>query len=115
MIAVIFEVELATGKQQEYLDIASQLRPLLDTIDGFVSIERFQSLTDPNKLLSLSFFENEAAIQQWRNLTVHREAQSHGRDGIFSDYRLRIADVVRNYGLFDRQQAPDDSKTALSS
>ncbi len=115
MIVVIFEVQPAVGKQQEYLDLAAHMRPLLDTIDGFVSIERFQSLTDPNKLLSLSFFESDAAIQQWRNLTLHRAAQSRGRDGVFSDYRLRIAGVVRDYGMFDRQQAPDDSKSALSS
>ncbi len=115
MIAVIFEVRPAPGKQEEYLDIATQLRPVLDKIDGFISIERFQSLSDPNKLLSLSFFENEAAIQQWRNLTAHREAQSKGRDEVFSDYRIRIAGVVRDYGMSDREQAPEDSKSVLSS
>ncbi len=115
MIAVIFEVYPAAGKKQDYLEIAARMRPMLDSIEGFVSIERFQSLTNPDKLLSLSFFESEEAIQQWRNLTAHRGAQSQGRNDVFSDYRLRIAGVVRDYGMFDRQQAPDDSKVALSS
>lgn len=115
MIAVMFEVQIAEGKRQDYLDIAAHMRPLLDTVEGFVSVERFQSLTNPDKLLSLSFFEDEAAIQRWRNLTSHRTAQSQGRSGIFTNYQIRIAGVIRDYGMFDRKQAPDDSKKALSS
>ncbi len=111
MIAVIFEVIPSEGKKAEYLEIASQLRPELDKIDGFISIERFQSLNDPEKVLSLSFWKDEKSIQQWRSLEMHRWAQSKGRDGIFKDYHLRIADVKRDYGMFDRNEAPTDSKT----
>ena len=111
MIAVIFEVIPAKGRKADYLDIAAQMRPLLDQVAGFISVERFQSLTNPSKILSLSYFENEAAITQWRRLDAHRSAQSKGRDGVFVDYRLRIAHVVRDYGMFDRAQAPKDSQT----
>jgi heme-degrading monooxygenase HmoA len=112
MIAVIFEVWPAEGERQHYLDIAAQLRPLLDQIEGFISIERFESLAEPGKLLSLSFWRDEAAIAQWRTLEVHRAAQAKGRAGIFSNYRLRIASVVRDYGMTDRAQAPSDSREA---
>lgn len=112
MIAVIFEVHPAQGRADEYLDIAADMRPMLDQIAGFVSIERFQSLSDPTKLLSLSFFRDEAAIREWRTLSAHRNAQSKGRGGVFDDYRLRIAGVTRDYGLHDRAQAPEDSRTA---
>jgi len=110
MIAVIFEVELHTTFKQDYLDIAASLKLLLNEIEGFVSIERFQSLNNPDKLLSLSFWRDEHSIQQWRALEAHRLAQQQGRASIFKDYRLRIADVSRDYGLQDRQQAPADSQ-----
>jgi heme-degrading monooxygenase HmoA len=109
MIAVIFEVIPNEGKKEEYLEIAASLRPELNTIDGFISIERFQSLNDPDKILSLSFWRDEESIQQWRNLEMHRHAQSKGRNGIFKDYHLRIATVVRDYGMFERKETPDDS------
>ena len=112
MIAVIFEVEPATDRKGEYLDIAAAMRPMLDDVDGFISIERFQSLANPRKILSLSFFESEEAISRWRNLEAHRGAQASGRDGIFENYRLRIAGVIRDYGMFDRAQAPMDSRLA---
>ncbi|WP_119165545.1 antibiotic biosynthesis monooxygenase family protein [Algihabitans albus] len=112
MIAVIFEVEPAEGRKDEYLDIAAEMRPLLDQIEGFISVERFQSLTDPKKILSLSFFADEDAIRQWRTLSAHRGAQAKGRAGIFAGYRLRIAGVIRDYGMFDRAEAPEDSKAA---
>ncbi len=115
MIAVIFEVEPASGRKEEYLDIAAEMRPMVDEVEGFLSVERFQSLSDPNKILSLSFFEDEDAIARWRNLSAHRNAQSKGRRGVFDNYRLRIASVIRDYGMFDRAQAPDDSKSAHSS
>ena len=110
MIAVIFEVWPAEGRRQEYLDIAASLKPLLERIDGFISVERFESLYEPGKMLSLSFFRDEAAIAQWRALEPHRLAQTRGRSGIFDDYHLRIAAVIRDYGLRDREQAPSDSK-----
>jgi len=110
MIAVIFEVTPAPGRRDEYLDIAAGLRPLLKQIDGFISIERFESLTEPGKVLSLSFFRDEQAIQQWRTLDAHRQAQAQGRAGIFADYRLRVATVVRDYGMHEREQAPADSQ-----
>ena len=114
MIAVIFEVEVAEGRTGDYLDIAADLRPVLDKIKGFISVERFQSLTDPGKILSLSFFDDEDAIIRWRKLSAHRAAQSKGRSGVFDDYRLRIASVIRDYGMNDRAQAPQDSKEAHS-
>lgn len=110
MIAVIFEVEPAEGRKDDYLAIAAEMRPMLDEIEGFISVERFQSLTDPRKILSLSFFEDEDAIARWRNLSAHRGAQAKGRGGVFNDYRLRIASVIRDYGMFDRAQAPSDSR-----
>lgn len=110
MIAVIFEVELHTAFKQDYLDIAASLKPMLSQIDGFISIERFQSLSDPDKLLSLSFWRDEQAILQWRTLEAHRLAQQQGRTLIFKDYRLRIADVSRDYGMQQREQAPLDSQ-----
>ncbi len=112
MIAVIFEVSIADGKKQEYLDLAGQLKPLLAEIDGFISIERFSSLTDEGKLLSLSFWRDEEAIQAWRNLESHRLAQKQGRSGVFADYRLRVANVCRDYNMLEREQAPLDSRSA---
>ena len=110
MIAVIFEVEPKPGRHGDYLDIAAELAPLLRTIDGFISVERFESLTTPGKILSLSIWRDEAAVAAWRQLAGHRTAQARGRGDIFADYRLRIASVVRDYGLDDRAQAPDDSR-----
>ena len=114
MIAVIFEVQVAPARKQDYLDIAAELRPLLEQVDGFLSIERFQSLSNPEKLLSLSFFRDEEAVRDWRNLSQHRSAQRQGRDGIFADYRLRVAGVIRDYGMFERDEAPRDSRAAHS-
>ncbi|WP_170560611.1 antibiotic biosynthesis monooxygenase family protein [Ruegeria atlantica] len=114
MIAVIFEVKPEDASKGDYLNIAAEMRPMLEEIDGFISVERFQSLTDPHKILSLSFFEDEDAITRWRNLAAHRGAQTKGRDGVFDDYRLRVASVIRDYGMFDRAQAPADSQTAHS-
>lgn len=109
--AVIFEVIPADDCKEEYLDIALSLKPELEKIKGFISIERFQSIYHPEKILSLSFWESEEAIQEWRNLEVHRNAQLKGREYIFKDYHLRIAQVVRDYGMFDRREAPKDSKS----
>lgn len=109
MIAVIFEVMPKHGQKQAYLDIAAEMRPLVQEIDGFLGVERFQSLTNPDKLLSISFFEDEAALDRWRRLAAHRRAQSQGRTGLFDDYRIRIAHVMRDYTLTDRREAPADS------
>lgn len=110
MIAVIFEVSPRQGSTERYLDLAAQLRPLLEQIDGFVSIERFRSLADPDKLLSLSFWRDEEAVACWRRLEAHRAAQHAGRSQVFADYRLRVASVLRDYGMRDRTQAPVDSR-----
>lgn len=110
MIAVIFEVCPHPHAKDDYLAIAARLAPLLSTMDGFISIERFQSLSQPGKILSLSFWRDEEAVKQWRNTEEHRAAQSQGRAGIFADYRLRIAAVVRDYGLTERAEAPPDSR-----
>ena len=110
MIAVIFEVWPAPGRKDDYLAIAASLRAELELIDGFISVERFQSLTEPEKLLSLSFWRDEEAVKQWRNQAQHRASQAKGRAGIFADYRLRVASVVRDYGLAERAAAPEDSR-----
>jgi heme-degrading monooxygenase HmoA len=110
MIAVIFEVWPAEGRKDDYLDLAAALRAELLETDGFISIERFQSLTDPKKLLSLSFWRDEEAVRRWRNNENHRRSQVAGRGGIFADYRLRIASVVRDYGMSERAEAPADSR-----
>ncbi len=112
MIAVIFEVLPYPEHHQTYLDLAAQLKPELQQIDGFISIERFQSLTDAGKVLSLSFWRDEAAVQQWRTLEVHRRAQAAGRASVFAHYRLRVANVLRDYGMTERDEAPDDSRAA---
>ena len=109
MLAVIFELEPVAERRQEYLDFAARLAAELEHIDGFISIERFESLSRPGRLVSLSFWRDEAAIEAWRNLEQHRAAQRAGRDGIFADYRLRVAEVVRDYGLRQRDEAPGDS------
>lgn len=114
MIAVIFEVIPEDGKMADYLAIAAGLNPILSTIEGFISIERFQSLVHPDKILSLSFWKDEKSILEWRNIEMHREAQSKGRESVFKDYHLRIANVVRDYGMFDRKEAPADSRIAHS-
>jgi heme-degrading monooxygenase HmoA len=113
MIAVIFEVWPADGRRESYLDHAARLRPELERIDGFISVERFQSITDPAKMLSLSFWRDEEAVARWRNHGEHRATQKAGRGGVFSDYRLRVAAVMRDYGMSARRdQAPADSRTA---
>lgn len=110
MIAVIFEVWPASGRRDDYLGIAASLREDLNASDGFISVERFESITEPGKLLSLSFWRDEAAVQAWRNEVHHREGQSAGRAGIFADYRLRVAAVLRDYGMSRRAEAPSDSR-----
>jgi heme-degrading monooxygenase HmoA len=110
MIAVIFEVVPAPGRKQEYLDLAASLRPDLEKMEGFVSIERFESLTDEGKVLSLSIWRDEDAVKRWRQFEGHRVAQEKGRGGIFADYRLRVASVIRDYGMFERAEAPADSR-----
>ncbi|HZI84943.1 MAG TPA: antibiotic biosynthesis monooxygenase [Casimicrobiaceae bacterium] len=112
MIAVIFEVEPRPERKGAYLDAAARLRPLLESIDGFVSVERFESLTTPGKILSLSLWRDEEAVRQWRNLEEHRRMQAAGRQSIFADYRLRVAQVLRDYGMNERAQAPADSALA---
>lgn len=109
MIAIVFEVSPAEGKRQAYLDYAARLRPELEKIDGFISVERFESLTTPGKMLSLSFWRDEEAVKAWRNHAEHRKAQAAGRAGLFADYRLRVVSVIRDYGPEDRAQAPDDA------
>jgi heme-degrading monooxygenase HmoA len=109
MIAVIFEVEPDPAHRQEYLDTAAALRAELEAVDGFISVERFESLSRPGKLLSLSFWRDEEAVKNWRSLAPHRGAQMRGRQGVFRDYRLRVAEVLRDYGLRERDEAPADA------
>lgn len=110
MIAVIFEVVPHAEHRLDYLDTAANLRPHLEQIDGFISIARFESLSQPGKVLSLSFWRDKAAVQQWRTLEIHRQSQTAGRGHIFADYRLPVAAVLRDYGLFEREQAPQESR-----
>jgi heme-degrading monooxygenase HmoA len=110
VIAVIFEIWPAEGRAAEYFDLAAALKADLEEIDGFISVERFESLVTKGKYLSLSFWRDEEAVRTWRNLEGHRKAQARGRGGIFADYRLRVATVVRDYGLQERSDAPKDSR-----
>jgi heme-degrading monooxygenase HmoA len=110
VIAVIFEVWPAEGKAAEYFEMAAALKAVLEKTDGFVSIERFESLATPGKFLSLSFWRDEEAVRAWRNLEGHRLAQAKGRASVFADYRLRVASVLRDYGMAERAQAPEDSR-----
>jgi len=110
MIAVIFEVWPAEGRTGEYLDVAAELKSKLVKIDGFLSVERFQSLTDSGKILSLSFWRDEEAVARWRQTQEHRAAQARGRGGVFARYRLRVAAVQRDYGMDERAEAPADSR-----
>jgi heme-degrading monooxygenase HmoA len=112
MIAVIFEVWPKPEHKKDYLDLAAELKPILETIDGFISVERFESLTEKGKILSLSFFRDESAVAAWRNMPQHRKTQGKGRATIFENYRLRIAGVIRDYGMHDRAEAPKDSRVA---
>jgi heme-degrading monooxygenase HmoA len=112
MITVIFEVWPKDGKAAEYFDIAASLRPALEKIDGFISIERFESVTTPGKFVSISFWRDEAAVQAWRNVEGHRLAQAQGRSNVFADYRIRVASVMRDYSLNARDEAPTDSREA---
>ncbi len=108
MFAVIFEVQPKPGREQDYLDIAASLRPDVERIEGFISVERFQSMTKPGKLVSISFWRDAAAVKRWREHTRHHLAQLSGRGQIFADYRISVAEVERQYGMFDRAQAPQN-------
>ena len=110
MIAVIFETWPKDA--QKYIDMGKALRSHLNNFDGFISIERFRSVTEPDKLLALSFWRDEAAVDAWRNNETHRAVQARSRQHLFRDYRLRVADVLRDYGMTDRDQAPNDSRVA---
>ena len=110
MHVIVFEFWPAEGRQDDYFDHVAALKPELEMVPGFISVERFESLTEPRKLLSLSFWESEEAIANWRALPRHRKAQAAGRAGVFSNYRLRVAEVARDYGKHDRTQAPGDSR-----
>jgi heme-degrading monooxygenase HmoA len=113
MIAVIFEVTPLPGQAQRYFDIAAALRAELEQIDGFVSVERFRSLTRPETYLSLSYWRDEDAVRRWRNQAQHRQGQREGRETVFASYRIRVAQVLRDYGLDERAQAPADSNDTL--
>jgi heme-degrading monooxygenase HmoA len=115
MIAVIFEVIPNASERARYFEIAASLRDELGAMDGFISVERFQSITNPDKFLSLSFWRDEQAVAAWRQRTNHRAAQETGRSEVFADYRLRVASVVRDYGMTEREQAPLDSQTVHST
>lgn len=112
MIAVIFEVEPHANKASRYFDLAAAMRAELEAIDGFISVERFQSLATPGKFLSLSFWRDEGAVRAWRSHTRHRAGQQEGRQSVFAGYRIRVAQVLRDYGLSEREQAPRDSRAA---
>ena len=113
MIAVIFELEPREGRAADYFDLAASLRPTLQSVDGFISVERFESLSTPGRYLSLSYWRDEEAVRQWRCTGLHRQAQQAGRTQILAGYRLRVAAVMRDYGLRDRAQAPADSLATL--
>ena len=109
MIAVIFEFTAADGRFADYKALAEALSDEVRKLDGFISIERFQSIGDPARFVSLSFWRDEEAVRKWRNVQKHREAQAKGRKEIFSGYRLRVARVLRDYSKEQRDEAPADS------
>ena len=109
MIAVIFEVWPNAAQRQDYFDLAAGLRAELERIDGFISVERFVSLADESKILSLSFWRDEDSVTRWRSHLQHRAAQRAGRTEVFRDYRLRVASVLRDYGMLERDEAPERS------
>ena len=113
MFAVIFEVTPIDGRAPRYFEIAAALKPALEAIDGFIGVERFQSLARPGVYLSLSWWRDEQAIAAWRSLACHREGQREGREAVFTDYRIRVMSGVRDYGMHDRVQAPADSNAIL--
>jgi heme-degrading monooxygenase HmoA len=112
MIAVIFELTPAPGQAEEYFRLAAGLKAEVEQFDGFISIERFESVNSPGKFVSLSFWRDEAAVAAWRNVEGHRAAQARGRGSVFADYRLRVASVIRDYGMHAREEAPADSRAA---
>jgi len=112
MIAVIFEFTPSPGRFPDYMALVGQLKPELDKAEGFISLERFESITTPGKFVSLQFWRDEESVAKWRNVQKHREAQKQGRGGIFASYRLRIAGVIRDYSMDGRAQAPADSVAA---
>ena len=112
MIAVIFEFTPAPGRFPDYMALVGQLKPEQDKAEGFVSLERFESITAPGQFLSLQFWRDEESVKKWRNVQKHRDAQKQGRAGIFASYRLRIAGVIRDYTMDGRAQAPSDSVAA---
>lgn len=112
MIAVIFEVTPKPGHVDDYFRHAAHLKSTLATMDGFISVERFESVTQPGKFVSLSFWRDEEAVKGWRNQSAHRVTQRAGREHVFADYRLRVASVIRDYGMFERDEAPVDSRDA---
>jgi heme-degrading monooxygenase HmoA len=113
MIVVIFESWPKSGMKQRYLDMAATLMPLVEKTDGFISIERFQSVSQEGKLVALSFWRDEAAVTAWRNVMDHRRIQNRSRQSVFDDYRMRVAVVTRDYSKRERSQAPDDSVATL--
>ena len=113
MIAVIFELEPRPDATSRYFELAAALKADLESMDGFISVERFESVSRPGRYLSLSFWRDEAAVRNWRCHGMHRQAQQEGRSAVFTDYRLRVASVLRDYGLLERDQAPEDSQSAL--
>ena len=113
MIAVIFELEPRAGATERYFELAAALKADLQAIDGFLSVERFESVTRPGHYVSLSFWRDEDAVRAWRCHGMHRQGQQEGRSEVLAGYRLRVASVVRDYGLLDREQAPADSRAVL--
>jgi heme-degrading monooxygenase HmoA len=112
MIAVIFESWPKPGKKEAYLDMAAVLMPLVEAVDGFISVERFESVSEPGKMVALSFWRDEEAVAKWRNVVEHRRVQEGSRRTVFDDYRLRVAHVIRDYSRNDRQEAPTDGVEA---
>lgn len=106
MFAVIFEVQPKPGCEQDYLDIAASLKPEVEKIEGFISVERYKSMATEGKLVSISFWQDDTAVKRWREHTKHHLAQLSGRGQIFADYRITVAEVERQYGMFDRKAAP---------
>ena len=94
MFSVIFEVNRKPERKDEYLDLAKQLKPVLQKIDGFIDNERFESQIKQGWLLSHSTWRDEKSVIRWRTEGEHHQVQKRGRFDIFRDYHLRVGDVV---------------------
>jgi heme-degrading monooxygenase HmoA len=119
MFSVIFEVNRKPERQDAYLKLAMELKPILQTIDGFIDNERFESQIRKGWLLSHSTWRDEKSVVRWRTQAQHHEVQEKGRFDIFQDYHLRVGEIVHDTsppsGLPVTEQRLDESQIAKAT